>query len=53
MITPPFHPLELGETALKELFGYQLEGLVDPALLQPESIPHMRYKRLRSRWELR
>src|SRR6185436_5999223 len=25
----PFHPLELGEAALKELFGFQLEGDAD------------------------
>jgi hypothetical protein len=48
----PFHPLELGEAALKEFFGYQLEGPIDPALLEPESIPLVRYKRSRSRWKL-
>jgi hypothetical protein len=48
----PFHPLELGEAALKEFFGYQLEGLVDPTLLQPESIPLFKYKRARSGWRL-
>lgn len=47
----PFHPLELGEVTLKELFGYQLEGFVDPTLLQPESIPLLKYKRTRS-WKL-
>jgi hypothetical protein len=31
----PFHPLELGEAALEELFGY----------LQPELVPLVRYKR--------
>lgn len=46
----PFHPLELGEVALKELFGYQLEGYLDAALLEPESIPLVKYKRLSSRW---
>lgn len=34
----PFHPLELGEAALRELFGFQLEGFVDPSLLEPERI---------------
>lgn len=48
----PFHPLEMGEAALKEFFGYQLEGFVDPVLLQPESIPLVKYKRARSRWKL-
>lgn len=47
----PFHPLELGEAALREFFGYQLEGLVDGAMLEPETIPLMKYKRLRSRWK--
>lgn len=46
----PFHPLELGEAALKAFFDYQLEGSNDPTLLQPESIPLVRYKRSRSRW---
>jgi len=41
----PFHPLDLGEAALKEFFGYQLEGRIDPTLLEPESIPLVRYKR--------
>jgi len=48
----PFHPLELGEAALKEFFGYQLEGFFDPTLLQPESIPLVKYKRARSWWKL-
>lgn len=47
----PFHPLELGEVVLKEFFGYQLEGFMDPAPLQPESIPLLKYKRVRSRWK--
>jgi hypothetical protein len=46
----PFHPLDLGEAALKDRFGYQLEGFVDPSLLEPESIPLVRYKRSRSPW---
>jgi len=44
----PFHPLELGEAALKNQFGYQLEGYIDASLLEPESIPLVRYKRSRS-----
>jgi len=48
----PFHPLELGEAALNALFGYQLEGLIDPSLLEPESIPLIKYKRSRARWKL-
>lgn len=46
----PFHPLELGEAALKDCFGYQLEGCIDSSLLEPESIQLVRYKRFRSPW---
>jgi hypothetical protein len=46
----PFHPLELGEAALRELFGYQLEGPMGASLLEPESIPLVRYKRSRPSW---
>lgn len=46
----PFHPLDLGEAALKNLFGYQLEGYLDESLVEPESIPLIRYKRVRSPW---
>lgn len=48
----PFHPLELGEAALKHLFGYQLEGHLDSELLEPESIPLAKYKRRRPWWKL-
>lgn len=41
----PFHPLELGEAALKEFFGYQLEGFVDDTLLDPESVPLLQFRR--------
>jgi hypothetical protein len=47
----PFHPLELGEAALKDFFGYQLEGFFDPSLPDPESIPLLKFKRSRSRWK--
>jgi len=51
----PFHPLELGEAALLELFGYQLEGACDAMLFEPETIPLTRFKRTRastrSRWK--
>lgn len=40
-----FHPLELGEAALKDLFGYQLEGYVDQCPVQAEEIPLMQFKR--------
>jgi hypothetical protein len=47
----PFHPLELGEAALRALFGYQLEGYVDQSLLEPESVRLLRFKRSRSKWK--
>lgn len=40
-----FHPLELGEAALREFFGYQLEGTIDATLLDPGRIPLIRYRR--------
>lgn len=46
----PFHPLELGEATLKDHFGYQLEGFIDPTLLDPASIPLVRFKRSRPSW---
>ena len=39
----PFHPLELGEQALREFFGFQLEGSVDVKLLEPERIHMLRF----------
>ena len=46
----PFHPLELGEAALKEFFGYQLEGMIEDSLLDPETIPLMSFQRKKSIW---
>ena len=40
-----FHPLELGEAALAEFFGYQLEGIVNDEMIEPEEVPLMRFKR--------
>ena len=45
-----FHPLDLGEAALNDLFGYRLEGIDDPARLDPTSIPLVRYRRSAARW---
>ncbi len=42
-----FQPLDLGEAALKALFGYQLEGEADETLLDPETIPLLHFKRRR------
>ena len=44
----PFHPLDLGEAALRALFGYQLEGYYDAALIEPEDVPLLRLKRVRA-----
>lgn len=46
----PFHPLELGEQAVRSLFGYRLEGFVDHAFVDSEAIDLARYKRVRKRW---
>jgi hypothetical protein len=43
----PFHPLDLGEAALAEFFGYQLEGAIDENMFEPDTITLMRYKRSR------
>ena len=45
----PFHPLEIGESALVEFFGYELEGAPDgrDPLFDPETISLLRFKRLR------
>lgn len=40
-----FHPLELGEAALKAYFGYQLEGVADDSLVAPERVALFRYTR--------
>jgi hypothetical protein len=45
-----FHPLDLGEAALREFFGYQLEGYVDASLLEPDSIPLLRLERRQYWW---
>jgi len=40
----PFHPLELGEAALREFFGFQMEGFIDSTLLEPERIRMFRFE---------
>jgi len=44
----PFHPLDLAEAALLELFGYQLEGVIDSSHVEPETIPLARFRRSKS-----
>ncbi|WP_422011256.1 DUF6928 family protein [Roseateles sp.] len=41
----PFHPLELGEVALREFFGFTIEGVMDADQLNPEAIALLRFKR--------
>jgi len=41
----PFHPLEMAEVALKNMYGYVLEGELEPGLVEPEDIPLMRFTR--------
>jgi hypothetical protein len=48
----PFHPLDLAEAALSHFFGYQLEGAMDGALIEPATIPLIKYRRTRRRWKL-
>ncbi|WP_189400631.1 DUF6928 family protein [Arenicella chitinivorans] len=47
-----FHPLELGEEFLKELFGYQLEGFEGSELIEPEKIRLYGFKRPKPWWRL-
>ena len=47
-----FHPLELGEATLAALFGYQLEGVSDRTLIEPEKIQLLRFKRKKPWWRL-
>ncbi len=41
----PFHPLELGEAALLNFFGYQIEGYADQNLIEPEDFPLIQFNR--------
>lgn len=46
----PFHPLDLAEATLGACFGYQLEGVIDPSHLEPETVTLMRFKRPPKAW---
>jgi len=48
----PFHPLDFGEVVLGALLGYQLEGMPDPTLIEPETVPLLRYRIRRPFWKL-
>lgn len=45
-----FNPLELGEAALLDFFGYQLEGAIDSTQLEPDELKLMRFKRSNPWW---
>ncbi|KRB87190.1 hypothetical protein [Duganella sp. Root198D2] len=45
-----FHPLEMGEAALENLFGYQLEGNLDSESLDPDSVPLMAFTAVKKPW---
>lgn len=48
----PFHPLELGEAALLNLFGYQLEGSADSDGFDADAVPILRFQLKRPWWRL-
>jgi hypothetical protein len=48
----PFHPLDLGDAAARELFGFRLDGLRDRASPDPRTVPLVHYRRSRSRWRV-
>ena len=48
----PFHPLEMGEDTLKALFGYNLEGEIDPTQVDPQTIRMMVFARKKAWWKL-
>lgn len=39
----PFDPLDLGDAALFDLFGYRLEGAIGTEGVEPERVPLMRF----------
>jgi hypothetical protein len=48
----PFHPLEMGEAALKAMFGYQIEGMVESDDVQPDEIPLTRFVPSKPWWKV-
>ncbi|MBT9098298.1 hypothetical protein KFZ76_11340 [Methylovulum psychrotolerans] len=47
-----FDPLDFGEAALAELFGYHIAGADDPTHLQPKNIPLAGFQRVNPWWKL-
>lgn len=46
----PFHPIDMADAALRSLFGYQLEGVVDPTLADAHKIGLMHFTRKKPWW---
>lgn len=40
----------MGEAALDDLFGYQIEGYIEGEMLDPDSIPLMAFTRVKKPW---
>ena len=40
-----FHPFELGESGLGEFFGYHIEGDISADVIDPETVPLLRFER--------
>jgi len=48
----PFHPLELGDAALQEFFGYQIEGAAEPGpVVDADDIPLAGFRRAKPWWK--
>jgi hypothetical protein len=45
------HPLELGEAALLDFFGFQIEGPLANISVDPEKIPLLKFKRSKPWWK--
>ena len=41
----------MAAAALGEFFGYHLEGLIDPQMLEPENVPLLVLKKSTPRWK--
>ncbi len=46
-----FHPLELGEAALNDFFGYVLEGSITSEQIEPENVQLLGFKRCKAWWK--
>ncbi len=46
----PFHPLELGESALAALFGFVLEGPISEGRFDPAEYPLLVFQRTTRKW---